>query len=203
MSPSAGDILAQAKAILADPCWKTHAFCKHAPFVWKKVKEYGRECARGAVGGAIVGGIMAGGAGVVSGAAWGCAGGIASAAADDILTRIGGSGAFGGNAGVQCAIGAVAVGGTYYSATRGGSARFGQAAWSAGGGCVGGFLQWFTDSVMSRDPAADRSATGVGQCGSGAAVAIGFSIGQRSPWNELGLGALATCVGSLAGELIR
>jgi RHS repeat-associated protein len=25
-----------ARQILADPCWKTHAFCKHVAFVWKK-----------------------------------------------------------------------------------------------------------------------------------------------------------------------
>jgi RHS repeat-associated protein len=29
-------IQAVAKQILADPCWKTHAFCKHVAFVWKK-----------------------------------------------------------------------------------------------------------------------------------------------------------------------
>ena len=174
-----------ANQILHDPCWKTRAFCAHVALMWREAPEYGWECAKGAFGGAAVGGLIgasAGGVGVgggiLAGATWGCAGALASHGADEIYSALGGARAFGGNASAQCAFAAVAAAGTYYSATRGGSASLTQAGIGAGGGCVGGVLGWFTKTVMGA-AGADAGADGVGQCGMAGATAIGFALGRN------------------------
>jgi hypothetical protein len=71
-------IQAVAKQILADPCWKTHAFCKHVAFVWKKAWPYVKECAIWGVSGALIGAIGTGFTplGAVAGGVAGCAAGV-------------------------------------------------------------------------------------------------------------------------------
>jgi RHS repeat-associated protein len=193
------ELVAIAKQILADPCWKTHAFCKHVAFVWKKVKEAAWDCAKGAAGGAVVGGAigLAGGgaglgAGMLAGAMWGCAGSIAAGAAEDMFGAMGGVNGFAGNAGAQCGFAAVAAAGTYFSATRGGSATLARAGLGAAGGCVGGAFGWFAKTVMSHDPDANGGADTTAQCSLAGGTALAFALGRGNS----GLGAFTQGVGA-------
>lgn len=125
------------------------------------------------------------------GAARGCAGAMMAHGADELL------GASGGNLAAQCGIAAVAAAGTYYGATSGGQRQLGQAAWGAGGGCVGGAFGWITKTLMAQDPNANTSANTIAGCSVSGASAVGFAVGRNSTWsNVLQQGAVSCVTGA-------
>ena len=79
---------AWAKQILADPCWKTHAFCLHVPLNWKKVGAYAKACAIWGLSGAAIGFVGTGldPAGALAGGIAGCAAGMFSHYATETLS---------------------------------------------------------------------------------------------------------------------
>jgi RHS repeat-associated protein len=112
-------IQAVAKQILADPCWKTHAFCKHVAFVWKRIAPDIYQCAMWGAGGAAFGG------GAVGFAA-GCAAGVMSHEAQ----RQGGK--------WDNPVGACLT----WGGAAAGAAKGTGGAWTFAFGCVGGTVDW-------------------------------------------------------------